>query len=330
MAISRRQFISRSIGACFLSSLSVMGLNGCGKPDAVRIGSHPWLGYEFLHLNHRSGQLPNHIQFSEYQTASEVIKGLSNNEVDVATLSLDEVLIARSQGIPMTVIMVFDISAGADMLLVPHQIKQLSELAGMRIGYEASAHGQLMLRKLLETAKLTLNDISAVPVPPHQQYQAWRDNLIDGVITYEPYAHQFYEEGFRSLFDSRQLPNMNYDVLAVRTDKMATFSNALESLTAAHFKMVKSFQSNPSDMLYEMTNTTHTKVPINVMKRGLRGIALPTLERNHSILSDAETLKTIIKGLIPYTNLTPEQVPNDIQQLFTTDYLPKYVPNGTH
>lgn len=330
MAIYRRQFISRSIGACFLSSLSVMGLYGCGNPNTVRIGSHPWLGFEFLHLGHRLGQLPDHIQFSEYRSASEVLTGLSKKEIDVATLSLDEVLIARARGIPMTVIMVFDISAGADMLLVPHHIKHLADIKGLRIGYEASAHGQLILSKLLEAAKLSPDAVSAVAIPPYQQYEAWQNNQVDIVITHEPYAYQFLAEGFNSLFDSRQVPNMNYDVLAVRTDMLSKLSGSLDDLTAMHFKMVKSFQSNPSDMLYEMTNTIHNRVPIDVMKRGLRGIALPTLERNHSILSDTETLKTMVKGLMPYTELTTEQLPDDIHQLFTTDYLPKYVPNGSH
>lgn len=330
MAITLRQFFSRIIVACVLSVLSVIGLNSCGKPDPVRIGSHPWLGFEFLHLGHRLGQLPDHIQLNEYPSANEILKGLSKNEVDVATLSLDEVLIARARGIPMTVVMIFDISAGADMLLAPHNVKHLTDIKGLRIGYETSAHGQLILSKLLEAAGLTREDITAVAVPPYLQYEAWRQGKIDLVITHEPFAYRFFAEGFNSIFDSRQLPNMSYDVLAVRTDKLAKLSSSLDELTAMHFKMVKSFQSNPSDMMYEMTNTTNNRIPVDVMKRGLRGIALPSLERNYTILSDQETLKTIVKGLVPYTELTPEQLPDNIQKLFSTDYLPKYVPNGTY
>lgn len=311
-----------------MPSMTAVAVSGCSDPHLVRIGSHPWLGYEFLHLGHRLGQLPSHIQFTEYRSASEVLIGLSKQEIDVATLSLDEVLIAHAKGIPMTVIMIFDISAGADMVLTPHHVKNLKEIAGLRIGYEATAHGQVILYKLLEAAHLTLEDISAIVIPPHQQYDAWKNNQIDAVITYEPYAHQFFSEGFNVLFDSRQLPNMNYDVLAVRTDKLDKLSHSLYDLTAAHFRMVKSFQANPSDMLYEMTNTIHNRVPIDVMKRGLRGIALPTLERNQAILSDTETLKTIVKGLMPYIDVSPEQIPHDINQLFTIDYLPKNSLNG--
>jgi len=330
MTLSRRQFISRSFGTCFLSGLAMFGLSGCSEPNLVRIGSHPWLGYEFLHLGHRLGQLPKHIHFTEYRSASEILSALSKKEIDVATLSLDEVLIARARGIPMTVIMIFDISAGADMVLAPHHTKKLTELAGMRIGYEATAHGQLILHKLLEAAHLTLDDISAVAVAPYQQYDAWKSDQIDIAISYKPYAHPFLAEGFKVIFDSRQLPNMNYDVLAVTPDKLSTLSNSLTDLTTTHFKMLKSFQSNPSDMLYEMTNTIHNRFPIDVMKSGLRGIALPTLERNHAILSDRETLKTIVKGLMPYTGVSADQLPRDLDQLFTNQFLPKNSPNAAY
>ena len=323
MPLTRRQFFSRS--ACLLPSLTAFAVSGCSRSEPVKIGSHPWIGYEFLHLSHRLGKLPDSIHFTEYRNASEVISGLVNQQIDVATLSLDEVLIAQTKGVPLTVVMIFDISAGADMVLAPEHIQQLSDIKGQRIGYEAGAHGQFILAKLLEAANLTLDDISATPIPPHQQYDQWKNNQIDVAISYQPYAHPFLSDGFRVLFDSRQLPNMNYNVLAVRTEKLTTLNGSITNLTNAHFKMLKLFQNNPSDMLYEITNTIHNKIPINVIKQGLRGIALPSLNRNRAMLADQETLKTIISSLTPYINTPSQQIIYNIDNLFTTKYLPEKV-----
>ena len=61
------------------------------------------------------------------------------------SLTLDELLTARGNGIELCVIAVLDSSAGADALMARPGLEHLKALAGQRIGAEDSASGALML-----------------------------------------------------------------------------------------------------------------------------------------------------------------------------------------
>ncbi|MCK5188995.1 MAG: ABC transporter substrate-binding protein, partial [Methylococcales bacterium] len=99
------------------------------------ISSHVWPGYDLMFLAQKQGWLvdPN-LKLLTTQSATDSIMALSTGQVDGAALTLDEVLLARDKGIPLTIVLVFDISAGADMVLSRAKINSLSELKGKRIG----------------------------------------------------------------------------------------------------------------------------------------------------------------------------------------------------
>ncbi|MDR9441043.1 MAG: ABC transporter substrate-binding protein, partial [Halomonas sp.] len=157
-------------------------------------------------------------------------------ELDGAALTLDEVLKARAEGLPLAVILVFDDSVGADMVLARPQIATLADLSGARIAVERSAVGSLVLHKLLEAAGLTADQLEVVDLPPDRQLAVWRQGDIDAVVTYEPTASQLMREGARRLYDSSQFPDMILDVLAVRHDRLRWRTDALEALVLAHFR----------------------------------------------------------------------------------------------
>ncbi|MDP3539990.1 MAG: hypothetical protein Q8S26_14950 [Azonexus sp.] len=102
----------------------------------VSIASHVWVGYEPMFLARSEGWLDEkQVRIFETTAATESMRALAEGKVEGAALTLDEVFKARQEGQNLTVVMIYNISVGADMLLARAGIASLAErsvLVGLR------------------------------------------------------------------------------------------------------------------------------------------------------------------------------------------------------
>lgn len=280
---TRRQFL---LIAGALGCLSI--LPACTKKSLpITIGMHIWPGYEPTPLAKTLGWLDDKlVNLVQTNSATESMQLLEQGKIDGAGLTLDEVLRARDNGISLSVILVCDISAGADMLLAKPQIKTLAGIKGVRIGVEEGALGALMLQEILQKANLEPKDVKPVSLTIDKHVSAWKRGEVDAIITYEPAAGQIIEMGGKKLFNSSQIPDLIFDVIAVRTSKLdSAHAEALQNLTHAHLKALKYINSNPDAASYQMA--THFKLPPEQVMSAFKGLVLADLENNIRLISTA-------------------------------------------
>lgn len=230
-------------------AIAPAGLMGCSPGEPLAIGIHPWPGYEPLYLARAFGWLPASVALREGANAGDSLAGLRRGELDGALLTLDEVIKARAEGIPLTVVAVCNDSVGADMVLARAGIASLGDLAGKRIAVERTAVGNLVLSQLLEASGLPAEALTVTDMPPDRQLEAWRAGDIDAAITYEPTASRLLREGAVRLFDSSHFPDLVLDVLAMRRDRLRWRADDVEALVAAHFRGLDHLRVNPQDAM---------------------------------------------------------------------------------
>ncbi len=279
----RRTFLGLTGGLCLLPVLS-----GCGRGrEPLRIASHVWPGYEPMFLARRMGWLdPERVELVETASASASMERLASGEIHGAALTLDEVLRVRSdlrsEGVDLCVTLIYNISAGADMVIAREAVPDLAELRGRAIGVEESALGAVMLHHLLAHAGLREDDVDVVSVTIDEQEAAWNEGAIDAVITYEPVASRLMQAGGHRLFDSRSLPETIFDVLAVRSDECRNHAGALRHLTSAHFRALAHIRNNPVDAGYNMAE--RLGVPGGDAMETFQGLVLPDYHANQRLL----------------------------------------------
>lgn len=271
-------------------SLVVPWWAGCSQAAGLKVGIHPWVGYETLELAHEFKWLPPGVELVRTADLSASAQALQNGHLDAACLTLDEVLHLRSEGVPVTVGLVFDVSAGADALLVRPGIERLADLSGKRIGVEPGPLGVLMLGGVLDAAGLPASAVRVVDMPPERQLAAWQGNAVDAMVCYEPNATLLQREGARLLFDSRQMPDTILDVLAVRLDRVSGREENLMALVSAHFRGLKHLQGNRQDAVYRMAQ--RQGITAREAGQALAGVFFPTLEANRQYLAPAGRLTT--------------------------------------
>ncbi len=298
-------------------------VGACAPQPPLRLVGHPWPGYEPMFLAQTLGYLPAEVTLLEAATLQESIRQTRAGQVDGAMLTLDEVLQLRDQGLALQIVLVFDISRGADLLLGRPGLRSLGDLRQRRLGVEDSALGALMLTLALEQAGLQRHQVTVLPVPYEQHESAWVGDHVDALITYEPVAGRLLARGARPLLSTRQLPETVFDVLAMRPEALARHGDPLRASLAGYFKALSYLRQNPWDAAYRVA--PRLKISAEALIDSLRGLELPDRIGNLSYLSgvDNPLLKAArrLSPLMQQAGLL--QHPVDTQDLVSPLYLPK-------
>jgi len=287
-----RRRLLRSLGAGTLFPL----IGGCGQGEPLTVASHVWPGYELMFLARSEGWLPkDQVRLVETSSATESIAALNQGLAKAAALTLDEVLRVRADGTPLTVVLVFDVSVGADVVLAGPRVQTLADLKGKVIGAETSALGALVLSRLLNKAGLSSSDVKVFPVNLNGHLEAWRSGQLDALISYEPTASHLLALGARRLLDSRQFPDTIFDVLAVRPEAAHDHADSLRTLIAAHLRGIPQLRQNPPDIPHPIAG--HLSLSGDEALQAFRGLQLPGLSQNQRLLAPNGRLRNIAHEL---------------------------------
>lgn len=284
--MDRRQFLTAT-GVFPLAALS-----GCsGEEPLLRVSGITWVGYEPLFLAQSLGLLPpERIRLIESPSNTNSLMQLASGEVEAATLTLDECLLARAGGIPVKVVLVFDTSNGADVIMVRPGIDKLADLKGMRIGVEETAAGALMLSQTLDAAGLSREEIERVTVVGNEQIAAYRSGHVDALVSYQPYATRLTDLGAVPLYDSSAFPGLIVDVLTVHERALDQHPRALNRLVAAYFEALGVVRASPGRAHRLMA--PRLALSVESTERAFAGVDLLGVEENHQWLDGEQARLT--------------------------------------
>ncbi len=202
-----------------------------GKPLMVAVGL--WPGAEPWVLAREQGELdPSRVRLVEINWTSAAMRAVGNRVVDAAILSLDEVILQVRQGYPLKVVMVTDISRGADVVLVKPGIRSVTDLRGRRVGYEPRTAGAWLLGRALAEAEVGLGEIHPVVLNPTETQEAFDKLPIDAIVCTEPGPLRL--DRLRPIYDSSRPGAAVVRVLAVHAAALTEHREALVQLVQTH------------------------------------------------------------------------------------------------
>ena len=290
-----------TIGFLIVGLLSTISVSCSYQPNQqLRIGTNSWPGYEPLYLARSLDYFQDHdIRLVELSSASQVMRAFRNGLIDAAALSLDETILLLSQGYQPRIVLVLDISDGADAIVSRPELDNISELSGKKIGVESSALGAYVLARALELNNLTADDVRIVPINIDKQLRSFQQGEVDALVTFEPVKTVLKSKlAGKVLFDSSQIPGEIVDVLVVRAQYLQQNPDAVNAAKIAWYRALDYFRQN-------------TQAAVNIMapRLGLMpaealasydGLMLPTKQESDQLLkrqseSTPELLDTAIK-----------------------------------
>lgn len=233
----------------FLSTLLLLliFLSACSpdKPEPLRVGSIPWAGYETFFLARELGYYDTStIRLMELSTATETLRAFRQGQLDVAALTLDEAIRLSQTVTDLQILLVTNISNGADKLITQPEITTISALKGKRIGVEKGAVGAYMLYQVLQLAELQLSDITPIASTVNQHAYLMQSNQVDAVVTFDPTAYKLEQAGFQRLADSSMIDGKIIDVLVTRKATLTAFPEAFEVLLQGYWRALNFLTEN--------------------------------------------------------------------------------------
>lgn len=266
----------------------MMSISGCQPPpEPLRIVSSPWPGYEPLYLARDLGYLnENSVRITELPSSNLNMEAFSNGSTDLSTLTLDETLTLLARGQKLRILLVMDISNGADGVIAKPDIKTLAELKGKRVGMENIPLGAYILSRVLEMSGLKASDMEVIPMPEDKHEKAYLQDKIDAAITMEPYKTKLTQAGARVLLDSSQIPDEIFDLIVVREDVYQTRREDLCHLVQQWFRTLDYVQANQQEAYTRMGK--RLGMDVEAFRVAMGGLKVPSRQDNHHLLGGNE------------------------------------------
>lgn len=274
----------------------LLALVACARETEkpLRVGSNQWIGFEPVYLARSMGLLDgSNIHLIELRSATQVMDSLRTGNLEVAMLTLDEVLTVMQDGVKLSVIALMDISKGADVLLARPGVT-LDTLRGKRIGVENTAVGAVILEGALDKAGLSVEDIHIIPARADDHETMYLEGKVDAVVTFEPVRTKLLKIGAQQIFDSRDIPNQIIDVMVVRADIEDRYQRQLKKLIESYFKALDFLEEHPEEATEQMA--PRMQISAEELQKAFTGVELPTLVMSHRWL-ESERLTNQAKAL---------------------------------
>lgn len=259
-------------------------------PEPLRIVSSPWPGYEPLYMARDLGYLnESAVRVSELPSSNINMEAFSNGSADIATLTLDEVITLLAKGQKLRILLVMDVSNGADGVVARPEIRTLADLKGKRLGMVNIPLGAYLLNRILDMSGLKAADVEIISMPEDKHEKAYRQGKIDAVITMEPYKSRITQAGAHVLFDSSQIPDEIFDLVVVREDIYRSRRDDLCDLVRQWFRTLDYIKDNRQGAYTHMGK--RLGMDDDAFRAAMAGLKVPSRQENQRLLGgDAPAL----------------------------------------
>ena len=264
----------------------VASIGGCVQPPepVLRIGTNVWIGSEPLYLARDLGRLdPETVQLVEYPSASEVLRAFRNEAIDGMVISLDELFGLAADGLQPRIILVVDVSNGADVVVGRRGMRAMRDLQGKAVAVEGGALGAFVLSRALALNGMQASDVNVVHLESNEHPGAFEKGQVDGAVTFDPYRAQLLAAGGTTLFDSTQIPGEIVDLLAVRASILEQHPKPIQALLSGWFAALDYMKREPLDAARRMGVRQQTSG--EQFLEAQKGLHVPTLQDNLRMLS---------------------------------------------
>lgn len=180
--------------------LAVTGRKGArGELPTVRLNIVTWPGYGPVYLAQAKGFFKEEgvkvdCQIQENTQARHA--ALVSGQIDLVGITLESVILANAEGIPMQVVGISDISDGGDGIIAKTDIKSIKDLKGKQVAFPEGQPSHLFLLYHLDKAGLAANDVKPVFTDDAGKAgELFAAGRVDAAVTWEPWLSKASEGG---------------------------------------------------------------------------------------------------------------------------------------
>ena len=255
-----------------------------------------------------------------YGSGPKAVSDFSAKKLDGVILPTSDILPLATR-IPLKVVLIIDISAGADNVVARADIKSVRDLKGKRIGYSPGDFSELFILKMLEQNGLTRQDVTLMAIDSEDVLDALEQKLIAAGNTWEPYTSDAVRDGNRVIFSSTDTPGLIMDAAIFHASVVAARPDDILAFNTAWFEAVEFWENNPAEAAQMIAKHTGLK-PEEVSSEGLK---LFSAVDNKTAFIQSQRLTSVYTSAQAYIDLfiaTGQlSVIPDLEELFDPSFI---------
>lgn len=181
-----------------------------------------------------------------YPSDYDAINAFKEGNIDAISLYPHEVLTLWSENIPATIVLMLEVSNGAESIVAHPSITNLSDLKGKTIAIGDNPNNLYMLNRAFESTALTESDIKIVTFTPDTHISAFKKGELHAVTANRNYLGNFISMGGNELFTSRNIPGEIAQVLVVNPEFLKRNTDQVNTLITNWFNVMRYIEKNPN------------------------------------------------------------------------------------
>lgn len=223
--ISRRTFL-RSTLATAATTITV-GCNqlpsetasvGSGSPSQpIRLGFNLWPGAIPWQIAEDKGffkQSGLNVEIIWFQGLGDQISAFNAGKIDIANLTLNDLFMSNLNRVPCKVILMPDVSAGADAIVADSSIKSVQDFVGKQSGVEIATIGHLLFLQALAKNGVDPAVVPIVNIAADAAITAIIAGKLQVAYSYDPFITQLLKSGKgKVIFSSKDVPGLLADTV---------------------------------------------------------------------------------------------------------------------
>jgi NitT/TauT family transport system substrate-binding protein len=218
----------------------------------VKVAINTWPGLGPFYVAHAKGfdaQEGITLQVIMTENTEARTSSLVSGEVDLVGITLDNIVISRSRGLPMVVVGKSDISWGGDGIIANSEIKSVADLKGKRVACPEGLPSHFLLLYLLRANGLRPSDIRFIPAGDGGQAAfLFTSGNADAAVTWDPWISRTrtLTQG-HVLLTTRDIPELLLGIVAANQNFLPARADRITRAMRAWFKGVAYTQSHPEE-----------------------------------------------------------------------------------
>lgn len=239
-----------------LAIFFLLGVTACSfsEPKAVRLPLRiewtPWPGDWILLVAQDQGFFEKHgvqVEPVLYEVFDAAIPDLASEKIDGGLFVIGD-LIPLIQNDNLRAVLIVDVSDGADQVVASPDIQSVSDLRGKRIGVSLGTFGELFVRRMLESANISMTEVTLIDVNAEAVPESI-PSIVDAGHTWEPHTSQALENGQHVIFSSAETPGLIPDLLVLRTEILRQRPEDVRAFIAAWLEAAEFARAHPNEAI---------------------------------------------------------------------------------
>lgn len=231
-------------------------LTNLAKPTisltTLKIGLNNWPGFTVINYAQENGILAKRglkVELNYFDNLQDATRAMMRGYLDLTFTSLSDLMLAEPMSDRPVLLLVTNISAGADGILAKPTIKSIENLQGKKIASKLGTINHLILLEALHLHKVNPMAVQISDVSIATGITELLNGKVDAAVLWEPELSAIARKSRGNIiFTTKETDSIVIDVIASKADFVGSHRSQLIQLMLAWFDLMATIEQQPNQV----------------------------------------------------------------------------------